>query len=162
LNTSSWESYPPIIFSLKILVGSAALVHSIRGLQEYRVKRIPTLGFGLYYSLRAMSMLRTRWGDFVHAYNEIRTSARSLRVELRLISCLVTALFLESLLLSKSILMMIAARGGIPRNNDWQSSINSCRYVGIFSYRVIGDAVLLGLIVACAVWWEGLKNIVHF
>lgn len=161
LNRSSWSTYPALIYSLKIVVGSAALIHSIRGLLEFRATQVFSLGFYVYYSVRAMSLLSTRFKDFLYAYREIRASATSLLTELRLLLFFVISLFLETILLYKSMEMMIEARGGIPNNDDWQRSINTTRYLGCLSYKVIGDVVLVIFIGACLIWWSNIKTVLE-
>ena len=64
LSSDSWTTYPAVVLSLKIVIGAAALLHAAQGVQEYRANRLPKIGFSLYYSIRAWTILRIRWTDY--------------------------------------------------------------------------------------------------
>jgi hypothetical protein len=160
LNSASWTTYPAILWSLRILIGAAALLHAAQGIQEYRAQRVPTLGFALYYSIRAWSMLKTRWVDYFFAYKDLRSTSKKLGSELRCLCSFVNAVFLEAVILAKGMSVMISARGGIPQTTDWQQSVPACRRLGFVSYRVIGDVLLITALVICLTLREDLWQMV--
>lgn len=162
LNSETWTTYPAVLWSLRIVIGAAALLHAAHGMAEYRARRIPTLGFSIYYSIRAWSMLKTRVADYYFAYQELRrSSARKLGSEWRAASAFINAVFLEAVLLAKGISLMVSARGGIPASGEWQQSIPSCRYLGFISYRVIGDTLLIAVLVICLTLRDELWRILR-